>query len=190
MGKALYGYAADHEGRIPPADVGHNLLFWTSFDVLLEEYLHSFRYYPAPNDIWVEDPGLWHCPSDLIERHVYPMFARLPPKMPYPPRSYRINWAVATDHRYGSKSAQLSEIPGRVVVLQEKWEELNFVRSTLAAAYWAREDSLANHLWGRGHLEGRSGNFLFTDSSVEGMDFLDMAASPHLTGAGQPEYWK
>jgi len=190
MGKAQYGYAADHDDRIPPADMGNNGYSWKSFDVLLEEYLKSFRFYPPPDDIWVRDPGVWRCPSDVIGRAVHPMFAFLPPEMPYPPRSYRINWSVATDFRYGSKSARLSEIPGRVVVIHERWEELNFIRAVLAAAYWTREDSLNNDRQGRGHLGGRSGNFLFTDSSVEGRRYLDMAASPQETGSGRPEYWK
>ena len=190
IGKAMFGYAADNDDRIPPADVGHNGYSWISFDVLLEEYLNSFGYYPAPNDMWVKDAGLWRCPSDVIGRAVYPMFASLPPEMPYPPRSYRINWAVSTDSRYGSKSARLEEIPYRVVVIHERWEELNFIRAILAAAYWTREDSLNNDLQGRGHLGGRSGNFLFTDASVVGKRFLDMAASPQQTGAGRPEYWK
>ena len=190
MGRAMYGYAADHDNHIPPADAGNNGYSWISFDVLLEEYVNSFRFYPAPDDIWVKDPGIWHCPSDVIERAVHPMFASLPPEMPYPPRSYRINWSVATDFRYGSKSALLTEIPNRVVVIHERWEELNFIRAVLAAAYWTREDSLNNDLQGRGHQGGRSGNFLFTDSSVEARRYLDMAALPHETGAGRPEYWK
>ena len=191
IGKALYGYAGDHEDYIPPADVGHHdSLFWISYDVLLEEYLNSFRFYPGPNDIWVKDSGLWRCPSDFIERAVYPMFARVPPELPYPQRSYRINWAVSTDSRYGSKSARLSLIPGRVVVLHERWEELNFVRAKLAAAWWTSADCLNNDFQLRGHLEGRSGNFLFTDSSVEGRRYLEIAASPQETGSGRPEYWK
>jgi len=192
IGKALYMYAGDNDNRIPPADVGHNFYSWISFDVLLEEYLESFRFYPAPDDIWVRDPGLWHCPSDVIQRDIYPLFARLPPEMPYPPRSYRINWSVSVDSRpqYGSRSAQLEDLPHRVVVIHERWEAQNFIRARHAAAFWTREDSLNNHAFLRGHLGGRNGNFLFTDGSVESTTFLDMIGRNHDTGAGRPEYWK
>jgi prepilin-type N-terminal cleavage/methylation domain-containing protein/prepilin-type processing-associated H-X9-DG protein len=190
IGKAMHGYAADHDDRIPPADLGHNFYSWISFDVLLEEYLDSFRFYPAPDDIWVRDPGIWHCPSDIIQRDVYPLFARLPPEMPYPPRSYRINWSVSVDSRYGSRSARLTDIPYQVVVIHERWEVQNFIRARHAAAFWAREDSLTNDAWRRGHLGGRSGNYLFTDGSVESTRFLDMVGRNQNTGAGRPEYWK
>ena len=194
MGTALFYYAQDHRDYIPPGNVARNSYYDTSFDVLLEEYLETFNFYPPPNDLWVNDPGIWVCPSDNVPREVHPMHANLPPEMPYPPRSYQINWSVSADYRYGSggcgPAAKLTRVPNHVVVIHEYHHPYNFVREVLAAAYWTASASLEMADNRTAHGTGTlTGNFLCTDFSVEQHPLAEMADWPPMAGRS-PEYWR
>ena len=192
MGQAVFFYAQDNRDYIPPANVSRSNYYDTSFDVLLEEYLDSFGFYSPPDDIWVRNPGLWHCPSDNVQREVLPMHANLPPEMPYPPRSYQMNFSVSVDYRYGSgvcgRSARLRKIPTHVIVLHDYWHESNFVREVAAASFWTASASLEHAEKGRGHTRGRSGNYLSAGFSVEQHGLMYMANQPPTVG--YREYWR
>ena len=202
MGLAVFFYADDNDERIVHANVERSSYYDTSFDVLLEKYLNTFSYFPAPDDIWVEAPGIWYCPSDNVERLNVPMHANLPPVMPYQPRSYQINWAVSAAHMAGippgpgGVSARLGDLPDRVVVLHESWESVCFVRELNGCTYWTYDRSRIMAEAGLGHQGGKGANFLFTDGSVEAYDHWTMYNSRHLsidttTGPGDDaEFWK
>jgi prepilin-type N-terminal cleavage/methylation domain-containing protein len=193
MGKAVLFYADDNKDRLVVAEISRNNQYDTTFDVLLDKYLTTFKYYPSPNSVWVQDPGIWRCPSDFIPRAAYPMHAQVPPVMPCPPRSYQMNFAVSSDHfYYGAKSIRLGSFQERVVVMHELWDEKNFVRELLNSRDNTRNVCISNDQLDRGHGGGGPagagvrGNFLFTDLSVEGYGMADLATRPI---AGTETYW-
>lgn len=189
IGAAVTLYADDNKFYIMPACIQRTPFYDETFERMLDPYLQTLV--PLAGTEWTAESGIWHCPSDNTARdQTWVGFAGPPPVNL--PRSYVVNLYLSyyVNPSGPPHSARLSDPNiGRKAVFCDLWHTYNFMDHLLAASQYfvaggAPDQSMTN---GWGHSGARTGNFLFTDSSVVEYEWDAFLDSPEL--AGSAPFW-